>query len=214
MESCIKRIMHFVLIALLVTSLNVRAASWEQGVHYFELPNPQPVQTGDKIEVLELFWYGCPHCYALEPFIENWVQNKPKQAEYILMPGIFRKDTQFHARAFYTFETLGITDKVHRDIYDEIHQRENRIYNLSGLLEFAAKHGVEQNEFKKAFNSFAVDANVRNARLMFRKYEATGVPTIIVDGRYRITVASARGYEQLLDLINFLVDKAASERPT
>lgn len=207
-----KRLLQLVAFSLVLASLGARAANWEAGVHYFELSNPQPVQTGEKIEVLELFWYGCPHCYALEPFIENWAENKPENAEYVLMPGIFRKDTQFHARAFYTFEALDITGKVHRDFYDEIHQRGNRIYNLAGLTEFAAKHGVASEEFTDAYDSFAVDANVRNAQNMFRKYEATGVPTIIIDGHYRVTVSSAGGHEQLLDLINFLVEKSAGER--
>lgn len=207
-----KSITRLAALVLFLASLNVQAANWEQGVHYFELSEPQAVQTGENIEVLELFWYGCPHCYALEPFLENWKQNKPKNAEFVPMPGIFRKDTEFHARAYYTFEALGIAGKVHRDFYDEIHQRGNRMYNLSGLTEFAGKHGVGPEAFKDAFESFAVDTNVRNAERMFRKYEATGVPTIIIDGRYRVTVSSAGGHEQLLELINFLVDKAAKER--
>jgi len=200
------------ILTALVASMTSRAANWEAGVHYHELSEPQPVQTGEQIEVLELFWYGCPHCYALEPFHENWLRNKPANAELVHMPGIFHKQGEFHARAFYTFEALGITDKVHRDFYDELHQRGNRVYNLSTLTEFAAKHGVEPEEFRDAFESFAVDANVRNARQMFGKYGATGVPTMVIDGRYRVTVSSAGGHEQLLELINFLVDKAASER--
>lgn len=200
------------LVMSLAMSLSVRAANWEQGVHYYELSEPQPVQTSEKVEVRELFWYGCPHCYALEPFIENWLKNKPENAQYVLMPGMFHQLSEFHARAFYTFEALGITDKVHRDFYDEIHQRGNRIYNLSGLTEFAAKHGVAAEDFRDAYESFSVDANVRNAKQMFSKYGATGVPTMIIDGRYRVTVSSAGGHEQLLELINFLVDKAAKKQ--
>jgi len=213
LEFSIKRLSPLVAFAVIIASLvlpaGAQAANWEQGVHYYELSAPQPVQTGEQIEVRELFWYGCPHCYALEPFIENWLKNKPENAQYVPTPGIFHRQSEFHARAFYTFEALGITDKVHRDFYDEIHQRGNRIYNLSGLVEFAAKHGAGAEEVRDAFNSFAVDANVRNAKQMFRKYGATGVPTMIVDGRYRVTVSSAGGHEQLLELINFLVDKAA-----
>lgn len=212
MEASIKNILRLVAFALILASLGARAANWEQGVHYHELAEPQSVQTGDDIEVVELFWYGCPHCYSLEPFLENWLRNKPENAAFVLMPGIFHKESEFHARAFYTFEALGITDDVHRDFYDEIHQRGNRVYNLSGLVEFGAKHGVEPEQLRDAFNSFAVDTNVRNAGHMFRKYEATGVPTLIVDGRYRVTVSSAGGHEQLLDLVNFLVEKAAADR--
>jgi len=196
----------------LVVSMGARAANWEEGVHYHELSQPQPVETGEQVEVRELFWYGCPHCYALEPFLENWRKNKPENAGFVLMPGIFHRQSEFHARAFYTFEALGIADKVHRDFYDEIHQRGNRIYNVNGLAEFAGKHGVAADDLKDAFESFSVDANVRNAKQVFRKYGATGVPTIIVDGRYRMTVSSAGGHEQLLELINFLVDQAASRQ--
>lgn len=212
MKACIKRMLQLVAFAAILTSLGANAASWEEGVHYDELSDPQPVQTDERIEVRELFWYGCPHCYALEPFIENWIENKPENARYVPVPGIFHKQSEFHARAFYTFEALGITDKVHRDFYDEIHQRGNRIYNVAGLVDFAAKHGVEADELRDAFDSFSVDANVRSAKQKFRKYGATGVPTMIIDGRYRVTVSSAGGHEQLLDLINFLVDKAAKEQ--
>lgn len=212
MEACIRRTLQLVTFAAILVSLGARAASWEQDVHYTELSDPQPVDTGEQIEVRELFWYGCPHCYSLEPFIENWIQNKPENAEYVPTPGIFHKQSEFHARAFYAFEALDITDQVHRDFYDEIHQRGNRIYNVGGLSEFVAKHGVEADKFRDAFDSFAVDANVRSARQMFHKYGATGVPTVIVDGRYRVTVSSAGGHKQLLELINFLVDKAAQER--
>lgn len=212
LEIHMKRILQLAAFVLLFASLGARAADWEQGVNYYKLAEPQPVQTGDKIEVRELFWYGCPHCYALEPFIENWVMNKPKNAEYVLMPGIFQQASEFHARAFYAFQALGIVSKVHRDFYDEIHQRGNRIITLDGLVQFVAKYGVSEKEFKDAFNSFAVDANVRNAKRMFTAYGATGVPTIIVDGRYRATVGSAGGHQQLLDLINYLVAKAAKER--
>lgn len=212
MEFHTKRIFQLLAFTLILVSVSVRAANWEQGVHYFELAESQPVQTGENIEVLEVFWYGCPHCYAFEPFVENWLKNKPDNAQYVLLPGIFQKQSEFHARAFYTFQALGITEEVHRDFYDEIHQRGNRIYNEGGLAQFVAKHGVSREAFEDAFNSFAVDANVRSAQRMFGKYEATGVPTMIIDGKYRITVSSAGGHEQLLELINFLVEKAASER--
>ena len=212
MDVSVKRVVQLAAFFLILVALGARAADWEEGVNYFKLAEPQPVVTGDKIEVRELFWYGCPHCYALEPFIENWAKNnKPKNAEYVLMPGIFQKASEFHARAFYAFQALGIVNKVHKDFYDEIHQRGNRIYTLDGLVQFVSKYGIGEKEFKDAFNSFAVDANVRNAERMFTAYGATGVPTIIVDGRYRATVGSAGGHEQLLQLINYLVAKAAKE---
>lgn len=207
-----KILLRIVAFASMFFSLMTQAANWEQGVHYHELSEPQPVQTGEQIEVRELFWYGCPHCYSLEPFIESWLRNKPENAQYVPTPGVFHPRSEFHARAFYTFEALDITEEVHRDFYDELHQRGNDIYNVSSLVEFVAGHGVEPEAVRDAFDSFAVDTNVRSAAQTFRKYGATGVPTMIIDGRYRITVSSAGGHAQLLELIDFLVDKAARER--
>ena len=188
------------------------AANFQPGVHYFELKQIQPVQTGDQIEVLELFWYGCPHCFDLEPYIEAWLQDKPEAAEYVRLPAIFRDSWALHARAYYTFEALGMVEEVHKDLFDEIHRRRSRLNSLDQLVKFAGRHGVEEEKFKDAFESFAVDSKLRHARNMTNRYEATGVPTIVVDGKYRATVSSAGGQQQLMDLVNFLVAKAAQER--
>ena len=102
-----KRILQLAIVLMITFSGGSRAADYELGVHYFELTQPQPTQTGENVEVLELFWYGCPHCYSLEPFLEHWLKTKPEIAEYVLLPGIFRRETVFHARAFYYISSLG-----------------------------------------------------------------------------------------------------------
>ncbi|MDJ0958779.1 MAG: thiol:disulfide interchange protein DsbA/DsbL [Arenicellales bacterium] len=199
---------------LTLVSLPAYSAGYEEGKHYHTLPQAQPVQTGDNIEVLELFWYHCPHCFALAPFLEQWSENaKPENAEYIRMPGIFRKSTIFDARVFYTLEALGLTDKTHADIFQEIHVRKNPFQSLDDLRDFLKKHGINEVDFKDAFESFAVDTKLKQAQLMFERYQATGVPTIVVDGKYRATASSAGGHQELMELTNFLVEKAASERP-
>lgn len=196
------------------TSAQVRGAGYEEGTHYHTLPQAQPVQTGDSIEVLELFWYHCPHCFALEPVLEQWLDDaKPENAEYVRMPGIFRKSTIFDARVFYTLEALGLIDKTHADVYQEVHVRKNPFKSLEDLRDFLKKHGVNEVDFKDAFESFAVDTKMKQAQLMFERYQATGVPTIIVDGKYRATASTAGGHQELMDLTNFLVEKAALERP-
>lgn len=191
----------------------VQAEKYEEGKHYQALPQAQPVQTGKKIEVAELFWYHCPHCFALEPVLEDWLDKaKPENAEYVRVPGIFRKTTIFDARVYYTLEALGVIDKMHADIYQEIHVRKNpfaSVEDISGLLK---KHGVNEIDFKAAFESFAVDTKVKQAQLAFERYQATGVPTIVVDGKYRATASSAGGHQELMNLTNFLVEKAALER--
>lgn len=190
-----------------------QAQKFEDGVHYHTLSKALPVQTGDKIEVLELFWYHCPHCFALEPILENWLEKLiPENAEYVRMPGIFRRSTIFDARVFFTLEALGIVDKMHADVYQEIHVRKNPFKELADLKSLLQKHGVSESDFAAAFQSFAVDTKTKHAQKMFERYQATGVPTVVVDGKYRATASTAGGQRQLMDLTNFLVAKAASER--
>ncbi len=195
-----------------VASAPLPASNFSPGVHYFELSEPQPVQTGDKIEVLELFWYGCPHCYDLEPVMEKWLKNKPKNVGYVRLPAVLRDSWAFHAQVFYTFEALDLLGTLHQAFFDEIHKRKNRVRNLAELTPFLETHGVAKQTFLDAFNSFAVDSKMRHASMMSRRYQATGVPTIVVAGKYRLTVSSAGGHSQLLELVNFLVSKAAGER--
>lgn len=188
------------------------AANYTADIHYFKVPTPQPVQTGDQIEVLELFWYGCPHCYKLEPVIEKWLTSMPKNAAHVRLPAILRDTWAFHARVYYTFEAMDLVDKVHASFFDELHKRKNRIRTKEQLIPFLKANGVPTAEFFDNYESFAVDSKVRHARLMSGNYAISGVPTMIVDGKYRATASSAGGLQQLMDLVNFLVAKAAKER--
>ncbi|MDH3690412.1 MAG: thiol:disulfide interchange protein DsbA/DsbL [Gammaproteobacteria bacterium] len=190
----------------------LHAAEFELGVHYQLLKEPQPTQTGDQIEVLELFWYGCPHCYSLEPHIEKWLKNKPKNAEYVPLPAVLRDSWAIDARAFYTFEALGAVEPLHAAFFNAIHAQKRQFRTPQDLAEFAAEHGVDKKQFLDAYNSFAVDTKLRHAQSMVRKYETTGVPTIIVDGKYRATASMAGNQETLMRLVNFLVAKTAEER--
>ena len=190
-----------------------QAQKFEEGVHYEAIMQAQPVQTGDQIEVLELFWYHCPHCFSLEPVLDDWLVNgKPENATYVRMPGIFRRSTIFDARVYYTLEALGKLEELHADVYKEIHVRKNPFKELSDLSGLLQKHGISEEEFAAAFDSFAVDTKTRHAQKMFERYQATGVPAIVVDGKYRATASSAGGQKQLMELTNYLVEKSASER--
>lgn len=189
------------------------AAEYTQGVHYQELSQPQPVSTGEKIEVRELFWYGCPHCYRLEPTIQSWLENgKPENAEYVPMPAVLRDSWAFHGRVYYTFEALGMVDELHSKFFDALHRERRRITNVEQLAEWASQYGVEEQAVIDAFNSFAVETKMRQARVLVGKYQATGVPTMIVDGKYRTTGSMAGSNEELMRVVNYLVGLAAEER--
>ncbi|MDH3639148.1 MAG: thiol:disulfide interchange protein DsbA/DsbL [Gammaproteobacteria bacterium] len=207
-----RTLMRLALAAIVMAAVTARAAEFTPGVHYFTLKEPQAVQTGSQVEVLELFWYGCPHCYDLEPYLEKWVKTKSENAEYVRLPAVLRRSWALHARAFYTFEALNVLDKLHRDFFDEIHKRKNRIQNTEQLESFVVQRGIDKEQFYEAYNSFAVDSKLRNAQLMSARYEANGVPAIVVDGKYRATASSAGGFQELMQLVNHLVEKAAAER--
>jgi thiol:disulfide interchange protein DsbA len=183
-----------------------------EGGHYELLDEVQPVQTGEKIEVVEMFWYRCPHCYRLEPFIVEWEKNKPENAEYVAIPALLNPNWEFHARAYYTFESLGVLDQLHGAFFTAIHEQRKDINTVEALANWAAENGVDHTSVIETFSSFAVENKINFANVMSRKYGITGVPAIIVDGRYRTSVSLAGSHDKLIDVINFLVEKAAEAR--
>jgi len=209
--------MNKLVLALLMAFTLVLPAAAQQyveGVQYTELFQRQPVVTGDKIEVRELFWYGCPHCFDFEPDLNKWRKSMPKDAAFVRMPAVLRDNWEPHARAYYAFQALGVTDKLHSVLFDAIHVKKEKLFDADALADFAAAHGIERKAFLDAYNSFGVDSEVRKAKLLGRQYEADGVPTIIVDGRYRTTAHMAGGFDQLVKLMDYLVAKAKQERGT
>lgn len=180
---------------------------------YTVLPTPINVSTGDKIEVAELFWYGCGHCFALEPHVENWKKkNMPENAEFVKVPAIFSKRWEFHAKAYYTMEALGVLDKTNEAFFHQIHIQNKPINTQDDLVTFLAKFGLSEEEVNKALNSFAVDTKLRNANKITKMSTATGVPAVLVDGKYHTSVSLAGNEGTLFKVVNQLVAKAASER--
>ena len=197
---------------LLAFALPVTGQEYEQGINYFPLKIPQPVHTGDKIEVLELFWYRCPHCFELEPYLNKWLKSKPDFIEYVRLPAVLNRSWAFDARVFYTFVALGLVDSLHEAYFDAIHKDRKRIVTVEQLADWVADKGQDPQQILDTFNSFGVDSMVAHAADMSGRYETDGVPTIIVDGKYRTKVSLAGGHNELIDLMNYLALRAQSER--
>lgn len=187
-------------------------AEFSEGIHYQSYPEPFPVTTGDRIEVREVFWYGCPHCYHLEHYIDQWLQNKPANAEFVRMPGIFRDSWIPHARAYYAFEAMGITEKMHPALMNEMHEKKRRLTKPEEFADLVAANGFDRQAFVEAYGSFAVNTQSRQAAILSQRYGISGVPAIIVDGRFRTSASEAGGYEKLFELVDYLVELAAKER--
>lgn len=206
-----RKTLIFILTTLFVASPAL-GQEYEQDVHYFQMTKPQPVHTGENIEVLELFWYRCPHCYTLEPYLKQWEKSKPDFVEYVRMPAILNQPWAFDARVFYTFLALGLVDKLHEAYFDAIHKERKRFVTVEQLADWAADQDVNPQDILNTFNSFGVNSMVAHAADMSARYQTDGVPTIIIDGKYRTKVSLAGGHNELIDLMNHLALRAKSER--
>ena len=197
-------------VALLIpmfVSISASAEGFTQGQDYIELSNPQPTSTGDKIEVVELFWYGCSHCYQLEPYIQEWLASKPDDVEFVRIPGIVSKRWELLAKAYYTAELLGVLDKTHDTLFEVINKEHRKITDEAALQDFFVEQGVSAEEFKSTINSFAVNVKINNAKQMSRRYAITGVPTLVVNGKYRTGLGMARGSKNAIKVVNYLIEQ-------
>ncbi len=179
----------------------------------YEIISPaQPTQHPDKIEVIEFFWYGCPHCYSFEPLLDNWSKNLPKNVEFIRQPAAFNELWSKHAKAYYTAEALGIVDKVHADLFDAIQNKKESLDTEEALSKFFIAHGVNETQFKEAYNSFVVDSKMRQAPLMAARYGITGVPAIIINGKYKTNGTLAGSHEKMIEVMNQLIKQENTKK--
>ena len=189
------------------------AKEYQEGKEYVLLTTQQPTSTGDKIEVVELFWYGCPHCSELEPQVQAWLQRKPEDVELVRMPAIVSPRWELLAQAYYTAELLDITDKIHPALFEAIHKKHMKINDEAALQAFFVDQGVSADDFKKTFNSFAVAVKMNNARQMTRRYKITGVPTIIVNGKYSTGASLAGSNQAVFEVVDYLVEQERTAEP-
>jgi len=182
---------------------------YQEGRHYTTLPVAQPTSAAPgEVEVAEVFWYGCPHCFTLEPFIQEWRLNGiPDDTVFVQIPASLNPSWQIHARLFYTAEALGKLEEVHPAIFREINVNRNPLNTRERMVEFFARFGVSEQQFTEAWDSFAVQTNLRRSDALVKRYRLTGVPAVVVNGKYVTGADLAGGNKQLLDVINFLVEK-------
>ena len=196
-----KRLFAFVVAALLL------APPLATAQRYVELKPPQPTEAGGKIEVVEFFWYGCIHCYNLEPALEGWLKKLPPDAQFRRVPAVFNPRWEHDARIFYAFEALGLLDKLHRPFFDAIHQDRLRTDDPRALAQWLQKQGVDAQKFTDVMKSFSVHSKTQRAKLMTAGYRIDGTPAIAVDGRY--TVSAGEG---MLETVSQLIGQARKQR--
>ncbi|WP_031434400.1 thiol:disulfide interchange protein DsbA/DsbL [Methylomarinum vadi] len=191
--------------SLLLLLFTFSAWAAAQPLGYEKITPPQPTQNPDKVEVIEFFWYGCPHCYSFEPSLSEWLKNKPDNVEFIRQPAAFSKLWADHAKAYFTAEALGVVDKVHADMFDAIQNKKQALRSEDDLAKFFVAHGVDETEFRNAYNSFLVDAKVRQAQAMPARYGITGVPALIINGKYKTNGPLAKSQSNMIKIMNELI---------
>jgi len=178
-----------------------------ESIGYQTLSPAQPTQNQEKVEVIEFFWYGCPHCYSLEPEMKKWLATKPANVEFIRQPAIFSSLWGKHAKAYFVAEALGVVDKVHEDFFDAIQTKKLKLTSEDQLAKFFVEHGVDETEFRNTFNSFLIDAKVRQAKAMAPRYGITGVPALIINGKYKTNGPLAKSHKNMIKVMDQLIQQ-------
>ena len=178
------------------------------GVDFSELRPTQPVQAEGKIEVIEFFWYGCPHCYSLQPLMEKWIPRLPADVHFRRVPAVFNDNWARDAAIFYTFEALGVLERLHRPLFDAIHRDRLNTQNPAARNEWLEKNGVDVKKFEDAFKSFGVQSKVRRAAQLSASYRIDGTPALAVQGRYTVSAEQGRTQDGMLSTADYLIGVA------
>jgi thiol:disulfide interchange protein DsbA len=181
-----------------------------EGTHYVKLGSPAPtsVPAGKVLEVVEFFWYGCPHCYAFEPVIEAWVKKLPADVAFRQVPVGFMAPHQFHARLFYALEETGQLAALHRKVFNAIFQQGKRLNNESEIVQFAKDHGADGNMLVKAMKGFSVSTKAARAKQLAEAYKIDGVPALGIHGRFYTAASLAGSHERAVAVADYLIQLA------
>lgn len=185
---------------------------YQAGVHYTVLDAPVRTADASKIEVTEVFWYGCGHCYHFEPLIQPWKKSLAEDVAFVQSPAMWNGAMELHARAFYVAKALGVSEQMHMPIFEAMNVQGKRLSSEAEIKDLFVANGVDAEKFSKAFGSFGVTGQVRQADARARSYRITGTPELVVEGKYRVSAKEAGGQPQMLEVASFLIEKARAER--
>lgn len=184
---------------------------FQDGVHYQTLSKPVVTADPAKVEVVELFWYGCPHCDSLDPSLKAWAGQLPDDVTFAPMPVVFGRSWEMHARIFWVAKNLGILDQVHAPLFNAIHREGMRLQREDEVVEFLARFGADPAVVRRELTGFATESALRLADARVRAYGITGVPALVVNGKYVTSVSQAGSQQALFELLDYLIEKARAE---
>lgn len=196
----------------LLAALSYAEDRWVEGEHYQALNPPVAVGRGDDVIVTEFFWYGCGHCYTFEPMLTAWGKQLPEGAVVKPSPAVWNEPMRMHAKAYFIAEVLDVKETMHPVIFDAMHVQRKRLTSRLELRDLFEDNGVDPEKFDKAFDSFGVDSQVRQADARARSARISGTPSLMVAGKYLIETRAAGSQTNMLDIARFLVEKELAAR--
>lgn len=211
------KLMSWVLALVLMPLTSFAEETYTAGKDYILLDTALPTQQPDKIEVAEVFWYGCPHCYAFKPIIEAWEKTLPEDVDFVLLPAALGRAWVPHAYAFYAVSALGQLDKTHTSIFDALARDHKNLNDADAFADFLVKDGVDPAAFRKAYTSFGVKSRMDQAQAKIRGAISggvpaiSGVPALIINGKYVVNGTLAGSHENMLKITDFLIQKERSK---
>jgi thiol:disulfide interchange protein DsbA len=193
------------------------------GRDYQVVKPPQPTDSGSKVEVLEFFWYGCPHCAHLQPYLNAWIKRKPADVDFKHQPAAFQESWLQLARTYYTIETMGLVDKLHGEIFSAIHDKHTLdpaalARDPKSLFDWVTSKGVDRKRFIDTYNSFAVQSRTQRTIDFTQRYDIPGTPALVIDGRYltapSMTLRADRSidYDRFFQVVDQLVAQSRKAR--
>ncbi len=186
----------------------------KEGTHYVRLQTPAPVSlpgADKKIEVVEFFWYGCPHCYAFEPTLEAWVRTLPADVAFRQVPVGFMAPHQLHQRLFYALEEMGQLQATHRKVFAAIHQQNRRLGTEADIAAFASASGIDAAKLAESMKSFGVSTKASRAKQLADAYKIDGVPALGIHGRFYTSGALAGNHERAVQVASYLIQQARAK---
>lgn len=183
------------------------AKTFVAGTHYDVITPPVRAVDSDTIEVTEFFWYGCSHCYAFEPILEQWKKVQPDDVSFRGIPAIWAEKMELHARAYYAAEALGVLDTMNPIIFQAMNVDRKPLASQEEIAALFTANGVSEEDFNKAFSSFGVSSQVSQGTAIAKAAKITGTPALMVNGKYHVSGRKAGGQAEMLEVVDFLVEK-------
>jgi len=207
-----RRLFTFSALVLLSGLVSAQSTKIEEGFEYRVLPISQPVETKGKVEVIEFFWYGCPHCYDFEPDLSAWVKRQPKDVVFRRVPVAFREDFMPHNQLFYALQAMGKGDALNEKVMYAMHKENKRLLTEPEIADWVASQGIDRNTFLATYRSFAVVSKSRAAKELADAYRIDGVPTVVMQGKYVTSPSIAGSKTKALLVMDYLEEKIRKDK--